>query len=172
MSPWPPFAASSIETTCASHAPYGRTSWPGLGLFVTVTIVPATLTVAVQPQNGSVTFVPETAAAWYVVTNVDVSIVSRTGTDSRSGLTKIFVGSAAPYPRVGGTTIVFESPIARPWIPVSKPGTTPPVPIVTGRGAYEPCQASMNDFGYEALARALGSMVIATTGPLLAKRHA
>src|SRR5437899_9304198 len=93
MTPWPPFAASSIETTCASHPPYGRRSWPGIGLFVTVTIEPATLTVAVQPQKGSVTFVPETAAAWYFATKVDRSIVSRTGTDSTRGLTKILVGS-------------------------------------------------------------------------------
>src|SRR2546428_13617458 len=106
--------ATKREARCGPHPPYGRTSWPGIGLFVTVTIVPATLTVAVQPQNGSVTFVPETAAAWYVATKVDRSMVSRTGTDSTRGLTKILVGSAAPYPRVGGTTIVFESPIARP----------------------------------------------------------
>src|SRR3989454_11779563 len=114
MPPRPPFAASSIETTGASHPPYGRTSWAGIGLLVTDTIVPGTLTVAVQPQNGSVAFVPETAAAWYVATKVDRSMVSRMGTDSTRGLTKILVGSAAPYPRVGGTTIVFESPIARP----------------------------------------------------------
>src|SRR3989441_10480130 len=114
MTPTPAFAASSIETTCASHAPYGRTSWPGIGLFVTVTIVPATLTVAVHPQNGSVTFVPEMAAVWYDATNEDASIVSRTGTVSRSGLTKIFVRSAGPYPRAGGTTILFESPSATP----------------------------------------------------------
>src|SRR2546428_12747436 len=112
MTPRPPFAASSIETTCASHPPYGRTSWPGTGLFVPVTIVPATLTVAVQPQNGSVTFVPDTADVWDVVANVAVSIAIRTGTDSQSGLTKTLLGSAAPYPRAGGTTIVFVSPIA------------------------------------------------------------
>src|SRR5256712_13999945 len=98
MPPRPPFGASSIETTCASHPPYGRTSWPGIGLFVTVTIVPATLTVAVQPQNGSVTFVPETAAAWYVATKEDRSMVSRLATDSTRGLMKIFVGSAGLYP--------------------------------------------------------------------------
>src|SRR5437867_9040367 len=168
MTPWPPFAASSIETTCASHPPYGRTGWPGIGLFVTVTIEPATLTVAVQPQKGSVTFVPETAAAWYFATKVDRSIVSRTGTDSTRGLTKILVGSAGPYPRAGGTTIVFESPIARPWIPVSNPGTTPPLPIVTGRGAYEPCQANMNAFGYEALSCAIGRMLVSNTRPFSA----
>src|SRR5436309_3430055 len=168
MTPWPRFAASSIETTCASHPPYGRTSWPGIGLFVTVTIVPATATVAVQPQNGSVTFVPETAAAWYLATKVEGSIVSRTGTDSISGFTKIFVGSAAPYPRAGGTTIVFVSPIARPWIPVSNPGTTPPLPIVTGRGAYDPCQANMNAFEYEALSDAIAWMLVSNTSPFSA----
>src|SRR6266699_1448310 len=159
MTPWPPFAASSIETTCASHPPYGRRSWPGSGLFVTV---------AVQPQKGSVTFVPETAAAWYFATKVDRSIVSRTGTDSTRGLTKILVGSAGPYPRAGGTTIVFESPIARPWIPVSNPGTTPPLPIVTGRGAYELCQANMNAFGYEALSCAIDRMLVSNTRPFSA----
>src|SRR2546425_142629 len=127
--------------TCASHAPCGRTSWPGIGLFVTVTIVPATLTVAGHPQNGSVTFVPDTAAVWYVATNEDVSMVRRTGTVSKSGLTKIFAGSAGPYPRAGGTTILFESPIARPWIPMSKPGTTPPLPVVTAE------RAGHDDFG-------------------------
>src|SRR5881409_629530 len=89
IAPWPAFAASSIETTSASQALYGRTIWPGNGLFVTVTIVPATLTVAVHPQNGSVTFVPEMAAVWYVATNEDVSWAGRTGPARRGGLTKI-----------------------------------------------------------------------------------
>src|SRR6266571_5662722 len=168
MTPSPAFAASSIETTCASHAPYGRTTWPGIGLFVTVTIVPATLTVAVHPQNGSVTFVPDTAAVWYVATNEDVSIVSRTGTDSKSGLTKIFAGSAGPYPRAGGTAIVLESPIARPWIPTSNPGTTPPLPIVTGRGEYPSRQANMNAFGYEALSCPMDRMLVSNTRPFSA----
>src|SRR5438128_585036 len=151
--------------TCASHAPCGRTSWPGIGLFVTVTIVPATLTVAVHPQNGSVTFVPDAGVAWYFVANDAVSIVTRTGTDSRSGLMKIFVGSASPYPSAGGTAIVLVSPIARPWIPVSNPGTTPPLPIVTERGAYDACQANMRAFGYEALSRAMACRLVSNTSP-------
>src|SRR2546426_391777 len=73
-----------------------------------------------------------------------------------------------PYPRAGGTTILFESPIARPWIPMSKPGTTPPLPIVTGRGAYSPCQANMNAFGYEALSFAMAAMLVSKTRPFSA----
>src|SRR3989475_6506730 len=96
MTPCPPFAASSIERTSPFQAPYGRTNSPGTGLFVNVTMLPATLTVWVQPQNGSVTFIPETGDVRYVAAKSAVLIVTRTGTDSNRGFTTNFVGSAAP----------------------------------------------------------------------------
>src|SRR5712691_174292 len=124
MRPTPPSAPSSMDTTCASQAPYGRYFRPGTGLFVTVTTVPATLTPAGHPQKGSATVVPETAGVEYVVRKSVAFMVSRTETDSKSDLTKILDGSDAPYPNAGGTTIVFESPTARPSTPRSKPFTT------------------------------------------------
>src|SRR5207247_7907850 len=129
----------------------------------------ATFTFVLLPQNGSVTFVPEAGFAWYFVVNDAVSIVTRTGTDSRRGLTKVFVGSAGPYPSAGGTAIVLVSPIARPWIPVSNPGTTPPLPIVTERGAYDACQANMKAFAYEALSRAMAWRLVSNTSPFSTK---
>src|SRR5439155_21457924 len=112
---------------------------------------------------------PDAGVAWYFVANDAASIVTRTGTDSRSGLMKIFVGSASPYPSAGGTAIVRVSPIASPWIPVSNPGTTPPLPIVTERGAYEACQANMKAFGYEALSRAMDCRLVSNTSPFSTK---
>jgi len=51
---------------------------------------------------------------------------------------------------------------------VSNPGTTLPLPIVTGSGAYDPCQANMNAFGYEALSFAIDWMLVSNTSPFSA----
>src|SRR5712691_10961390 len=165
MRPTPPSAPSSMDTTCASQAPYGRYFRPGTGLFVTVTTVPATLTPAGHPQNGSVTLVPETAAVEYVVRKSVAFIVNLTGTDSKSGFTKIFEGSEIPYPNPGGTTIVFVSPTARPSTPLSKPFTTVPAPTVNGSGAQSPCHAKEKAFPCDALSWATERRLVSNTRP-------
>src|SRR6266566_2113261 len=65
-------------TTSASQPAYGRTICPGKGLFVTVTTDPDTATVEDQPQNGSVTFDPETGGTLYRVSKSVTVIVSPT----------------------------------------------------------------------------------------------
>src|SRR2546425_146669 len=108
-------------TTSASQPAYGRTICPGKGLFVRVTSDPDTATVEDQPQNGSVTFDPDTGGTLYRVSKCVTVIVARTATDSRSCLTTNFGVSAEPYTIDGGTTTTFEAPTAIPWAPSPKP---------------------------------------------------
>ena len=132
-----------------------------------MTTDPDTATVEDQPQNGSVTFDPDTGGTLYRVSKSVTVIVARTATDSRSGLTTNFDGSAAPYPIDGGTTTVFESPTAMPWTPRSKPLMTcrGTAPTENERGCHVSRHVKVKAFGNDALSFAMDARLVSNTSP-------
>src|SRR6266540_2649026 len=136
-------------TTSASQPLYGRTICPGKGLFVRVTCD------------------PDTGGRLYNASKSVTDIVARIATDSRSGLTTNFDGSATPYPIDGGTTTVFESPTAIPCTPRSKPLMTcrGTAPTENERGCHVSRHVKAKAFGYDALSFATDAKLVSNTSP-------